>query len=146
MQAAVPLYGLYDFTNSSQTASGAELNKFFRHYIMPAPYSQQPELWRKASPLWQIDQKAPPMFMIQGSNDCLALVEETRVFVAALKQQSRAPVVYAELEGAQHGFDIFHGVRTEFAIEAIGKFLLHCYEHWRYTKGQRQPEPQPPGE
>lgn len=131
VQAAIPLYGLYDFTNKSQTASGEELNRFFTRYIMPAPYSLQPELWRKASPLLQIDQNAPPMFIIQGSNDCLALVEETRVFIAALKQQSPAPVLYAEIEGAQHGFEIFHAVRTEFTLEAIATFLLHCYRQSR---------------
>lgn len=131
VQAAIPLYGLYDFTNASHTPSGDELNKFFTRYIMPAPYDLAPELWQKASPLLQIHPQAPPMFIIQGDNDCLALKEETHVFIAALRQQSQAPVLYAELEGAQHGFDMFHAVRTEFAIEAIARFLLHCYNRSR---------------
>lgn len=134
VQAAIPLYGLYDFTNRSRTPSGEELNKFFTDYIMPAPYPLAPELWQKASPLLQIHRQAPPMFIIQGDNDCLALIEETRLFIAALRQQSCAPVLYAELEGAQHGFDMFHAVRTEFAIEAIAKFLLHCYSKSRTSR------------
>lgn len=68
------------------------------------------------------------MFVIHGTTDCLVFVEEARDFVRALREKSQAPVLYAESDGAQHGFDLFHAVRTELAIEAVGKFLLHCYQ------------------
>lgn len=128
VQAAVPLYGIYDFTNTSKTHAGAVLDKFLSRCVMPGAREDQPELWRKASPLHQVSDQAPPMFVIQGTNDCLAFADDARTFVHALQQKSSAAVIYAELLGAQHGFEVFHSVRAEFTIEAIGIFLRDCYK------------------
>jgi len=134
VQAALPLYGIYDFANTSPNVNDSGLHKLLTRYVMPSAYSIQPEMWRKASPLLQITSNAPPMFIIQGDNDCLAPVEKTRLFVNALKEKSDSPVLYAEIEGAQHAFEIFHTVRTEFTIETIGKFLFYCYSKSRKTQ------------
>ena len=61
--------------------------------------------------------------MIHGTHDSLAYVEDTRHFVAALRKVSRQPVVYAELPGAQHAFDIFHSTRSAYAVEAVTRFV-----------------------
>ena len=50
------------------------------------------------------------------------LVEDARLFVERLRSTSSSPVVYAELPGAQHGFDLFHSVRFEQVVEAIEAF------------------------
>jgi len=127
VQAAVPMYGIYDFTNSNHARDGVEFDKFLEKNIMPVAHTADPEFWRNASPRFHASEDAPPMFVIHGNNDCLAFVEDARDFVDVLKQKSLAPVLYAEIDGAQHGFEIFHAVRTEYTIEAIGKFLLACY-------------------
>lgn len=127
VQAAVPLYGIYNFINSNKTRDGAALERFLYRYVMPCSPSEDLEYWRKSSPLYQINENAPPMFVLQGTHDCLAWVEGARAFVTQLKEKSNAPVVYSELDGAQHAFDLFHGVRAEFTIAAIGIFLRHCY-------------------
>lgn len=129
VQAAVPLYGIYDFTNTNKARDGVTLDKFLSRCVMPCTLEDDPDYWRKASPLHQVSEKAPPLFVIQGANDCLALVEEAQTFVGVLQTKSKAPVVYAELAGAQHAFEIFHGVRAEFTIEAIGIFLCSCYKN-----------------
>ena len=67
------------------------------------------------------------MFVIHGDKDCVVSVEQARDFVRQLKQRNKAITLYAEIPGAQHGFDIFHSVRTEFHVEAIGTFLHHCF-------------------
>ncbi len=36
---------------------------------------------------------------------------------------SNAPVVYAELPGAEHAFETIHSLRTEETIEAVQRFL-----------------------
>lgn len=127
VQAAVPMYGIYDFTNSNHARDGVELDGFLEKYVMPMAHSANPEFWRNASPRFHASEDAPPMFVIHGSNDCLAFVEDARDLVATLRRNSLAPVLYAEIDGAQHGFEIFHAVRTEYTIEAIGRFLLACY-------------------
>ena len=66
---------------------------------------------------------APPFFVIHGSHDCMLFVEGARQFVRALREVSRRPVVYAELPGAQHAFDVFHSVRCAHAVNAVTRFL-----------------------
>lgn len=127
VQAVVPMYGVLDFTNSIGHRSGDALSNLLHKRVMPRTLLADPDLWQAASPRYQIRPEAPPMFIIHGTTDCLVYVEETRDFVAAIRTKSLAPVVYAELEGAQHAFDLIHGVRTQFSIEAVGKFLQYCY-------------------
>lgn len=138
VQATVPLYGIYDFTNSSDSVSGMPMRKFLTRYVMPESFCQAPELWRKLSPLERIHTGAPPFFVLQGSSDCLALMEETRSFVEKLKATSKAPAILAEIEGAQHGFELFHGVRAEFTIVAIARFLRHHYAQARAQQRSNQ--------
>lgn len=128
VQAAVPIYGVYDFTNSGNTWSGKTLREFVQRLVMPSLQEEDPALWQAASPILQVSDKAPPMMLVHGTTDNLVFVEEARSFVSTLSAATQAPWVYAELPGAQHGFDLFHAVRTEYTIEAIGKFLLYCHQ------------------
>jgi acetyl esterase/lipase len=43
--------------------------------------------------------------------------------VDALRSVSRSPVVYAELPGAHHAFDLVNNVRTARTAETIARFL-----------------------
>jgi acetyl esterase/lipase len=52
---------------------------------------------------------------------------EARQFVAKLRSVSESPVVYAELPGAQHAFDIFPSLRTAHVIRAVERFLDYVY-------------------
>ena len=66
--------------------------------------------------------EAPPVFVAHGDTDSYVLVETARDFVAKARTASARPVVYAELPGAQHSFDLFHSVRFERVIDAIEDF------------------------
>lgn len=70
---------------------------------------------------------APPIFSIYGTNDALVFVEDARDSVQTMRANSSELFLNAELPGAQYGFDLFHSVRTEFAIAAIEQFLMYCY-------------------
>jgi dipeptidyl aminopeptidase/acylaminoacyl peptidase len=70
------------------------------------------------------------MFVIQGTHDSFVWVEEARVFVSALQAVASKPVAYAELPGAQHAFEIFHSVRTDHTVNAVGHFLEHSHARW----------------
>jgi len=39
-----------------------------------------------------------------------------------MRDGSAGPVVYAELPGAQHGFDRFHSIRFERVVDAVEDF------------------------
>ena len=75
-----------------------------------------------ASPQAYIRADAPPFFVAHGDQDTVVLVEDARRFVERLRSTSSHPVVYAELPGAQHAFDLFHSIRFETVVNAIEAF------------------------
>jgi len=74
------------------------------------------------SPLAYVKTKAPPFFVVHGNQDTLVIVDDARRFVEQLRTTSPNPVVYAELPGAQHGFDLFRSRRFDAVIDAIEAF------------------------
>jgi acetyl esterase/lipase len=68
---------------------------------------------------------APPCFVVHGDHDTLVVVEDARGFVEQLRATSSNPVVYAELPGAQHGFDFFRSRRFDSVVDAIEAFAAH---------------------
>lgn len=70
-----------------------------------------------------VDPEAPPFFVLHGSHDFLVPPAESRQFVAALRAVSAQPVLYAELPGATHGFDVIHSLRSRHVVHGIGKYL-----------------------
>jgi acetyl esterase/lipase len=126
--AAVPYYGVYDFVNDFGIKVNEGRAKFFlERLVMKSKRSEQPDLWRKASPQALVGPGAPPFFVLHGHHDSLVQVEEARLFVDKLRGVSTAPVVYAELPGAQHAFDMFPSLRTGHVIRAVERFLDYVY-------------------
>jgi len=66
--------------------------------------------------------EAPPFLILHGDHDTVASAADARRFAERLREISAQPVVYAELPGAQHGFDLFHSPRFEAVINAIDAF------------------------
>jgi acetyl esterase/lipase len=123
VQACVPHYGVYDFTDEDGTrASKLRLNRLLRRYVM-APDARYPDDYRAASPLFRVRADAPPFFVLHGTNDTLVPVADARAFVAKLRAVSTNPVGYAELRGAQHAFDIFTSIRSAHVVRGVERFL-----------------------
>lgn len=74
------------------------------------------------SPPAYVGPDAPPFFVVHGDRDTVVVVDEARRFVDALRTVSTQPVVYAELPGAHHTFDVFHSIRFESVIAGIEAF------------------------
>jgi acetyl esterase/lipase len=87
-------------------------------YYGPLGGTEQPP----STPLAYLRPDAPPLFVIHGENDTYTPVSGARALVENLRETSDGPVVYAELPGAQHSFDLFHSVRLETVIDAIEAF------------------------
>jgi acetyl esterase/lipase len=75
-----------------------------------------------SSPLAHVRPDAPPFFIAHGDHDTMAPVEIARHFADTLGGVSTNPVVYAELPGTQHAFDLFHSLRFEMVVDAIEAF------------------------
>jgi acetyl esterase/lipase len=129
--ACVPFYGVYDFLDREQVRNDrGKMTAWLRSKVMPCEPRDDPQLWDVASPLAQVSERAPPFFLLHGTYDSLAKVEEARVFALRLREVSRAPVVYAELPAAQHAWDLVHSVRAEHSVRAVARFL-----EWTHARG-----------
>jgi acetyl esterase/lipase len=125
VRAAVPFYGLYDFTRSD--AIHPLMAPTLAKYVFKLRRAELQDAFRAASPITYVSADAPPFFVLHGSNDSLIPVEQGRVFSARLREVSQQPVVYAELPFAQHAFDIFGSVRASHAALAVEAFLAEIY-------------------
>jgi acetyl esterase/lipase len=65
-----------------------------------------------------------------GDHDSLIPVAAARLFAGRLRAASANPVVYAELPGAQHGFDRFHSLRFEAVCDGIEAFAAWVRSSW----------------
>jgi len=122
VQAAVPFYGVYDWTNRDGTGR-ADLAPLLAERVVKKPLEEAREVWEQASPMTHVSADAPPMMLLHGTNDSLVPVGQARAMVDLLRAASRQPVVYVEFPGAQHAFDVFAGNRTNAAVEGIERFL-----------------------
>lgn len=84
-----------------------------------------------SSPMDRLGQ-APPFLVLHGDQDSSTLVEDTRAFVTRLRAASDQPVLYAELPGAQHTFDLYYSLRYSQVIEAVQAFGT-----WLHTRDPR---------
>ncbi|MGZ4674999.1 MAG: alpha/beta hydrolase fold domain-containing protein [Acidimicrobiia bacterium] len=123
VQAAVPFYGVYDFTNRNGAWPPDAIPLFIAPFVMKADPKRDPDVYADASPLDQVRADAPPFFVIHGQLDVLAPVEDARDFVARLREVSAHPVYYLELRGAQHAFETFASIRANAVVDAAARFL-----------------------
>ena len=138
--AAVPFYGVYDFSNHWGLHAQDRMGTWIARTVLKVDPERDREALRRASPLHRLHAGAPPFFVIHGSNDSLAPVEEARHFAWSLAHVSHEPVVYAELPGTQHAFEVFHSERTSAAVQAVDRFLA-----WRLSRyrAERKPRSEP---
>jgi acetyl esterase/lipase len=122
LQAAVPLYGVFDFVNRDGT-SRADMEDMLARLVFKSRLVDSREVWEQASPMSWVGPDAPPFFIAHGTNDSLAPVEQARSFATMLRDVSAQPVVYAELPRAQHAWDLFSSARTFYTVRAIDRFL-----------------------
>jgi acetyl esterase/lipase len=133
VQAAVPFYGVYDFAGSTGLTNAIGMrDAFLGPRVMQTTWQDTPDVYEAASPILRITPDAPDFFVIHGELDTLVAVEQARLFVAELRRRSTASVVYAELPGAQHAFDVFHSIRSAYAVRAVDRYLTWHWTTWRH--------------
>ncbi|HEX4868741.1 MAG TPA: alpha/beta hydrolase [Acidimicrobiales bacterium] len=127
--AAVPFYGIYDFTPHGAFGADPDIfRRFLEPYIMKSFVADEPERYFAASPVHRVHPDAPPFLVVHGDKDTLAPVQDARRFVERLRAVSDHPVLYAEMQGAQHAFEIFPSVRAARVIEGVERFLTTLWE------------------
>ena len=127
VQAAVPFYGVFDWTDADQLQPSDLLKTLLERTVVKQSVEAVPEVFSAASPLHRITPEAPPMMVIHGTHDSLVPVALAAEFSRKLKTISKEPVVYLEVPRAQHAFDIFASPRSEHTKLGVARFLTHRY-------------------
>jgi acetyl esterase/lipase len=140
MRAAVPIYGVYDWTNRLGTWTDEAITRFFQPIIVKRFFDTEREEFEKASPIDRVRPDAPPFFVVHGDRDTLAPVEDARFFVERMREVSQQPVLYAEMQGAQHAFEIFPSYRAARVIEALERVLTTLWHEHRRGEEASEPE------
>jgi acetyl esterase/lipase len=135
IQAAVPFYGVYDFTPERGYYPAKTIRRFYGRLILKASPDRHPERFREASCFTWVRPDAPPLLAVHGTSDSLAPIRMGRDFVAALRSVSAQPVDFLELRGAQHAFEVFPSIRTRFVIRAVDRWLEHHWDRHRAAAG-----------
>jgi len=124
VQACIPFYGVYDFlVRYDQHPNRSVYERFLTGRVLHETLQDNPELWDLASPVAQIHPEAPPFMVVHGALDSLAAVTEGQVFSQKLRETSNNPVVYLELPGAEHAWEVVHSLRTEHTVDGVHRFL-----------------------
>jgi acetyl esterase/lipase len=140
VQAAVPHYGYYDFAASTGSrASELVRDRFLGPKVVQRRYRDDPDVFEKGSPLLRVHEDAPDFFVIHGTHDTLVPVAQAHEFVRRLREASRRAVVYAELPGTQHAFDVFPSIRSAHVVRAVDRFLHWHWNTWRAGREDGQP-------
>jgi acetyl esterase/lipase len=140
VQACVPFYGVYDFTDR-EGVGRKDMRAFLGRIVLKRRFEEAPELFDQASPMSRVSAAAPPFLVIHGTHDTLVPVEEARLFVDLLRRASRQPVAYAEIPGAQHAFEVFASARTGHVVRGVARFVTLV--HARYLAAQHGAAPLP---
>jgi len=64
----------------------------------------------------------PPMLVIHGEKDIVVPASDASAFAERVRTVSSHPVIYTELPGAHHNFDMFESVRSAAVNEAVEAF------------------------
>jgi acetyl esterase/lipase len=128
VQAAVPVYAVYDFTNRLGTMLARFRTQMLEPLIMKAFFDKEPDKFHRASPLDRVHANAPPFLVVHGDRDTLAPVEDAQLFVQTMRETSRSEVMYTELRGAQHAFDLFASPRTARMLDGTLRFLTAMHQ------------------
>ena len=135
VQGCIPYYGVYDLAAETGTTAA----KVRKATLLEQAGPQDPRSRRRsvaASPLAQVHAEVPPFLVVHGRNDTLVPVQEARLLVQRLREASDQPVLYLELPGTQHAFDVFPSIRSDHVVRAVGRF---CGYLRSARSGQNQP-------
>ncbi|NEA28393.1 alpha/beta hydrolase [Actinomadura bangladeshensis] len=139
VQGAVPFYGVYNLLEAGPWPVPMGATHIMEKMVVKKPFAENHEVYAQASPVSYISEDAPPFFVIHGSRDSLIPAAEARRFVERLRDASKSPVIYAEMKGAQHAFDVFPSYRTARVIEAVERYLTGLHRQYRQGTGPAVP-------
>ena len=141
VQAAIPHYGVYDFAGSTGLRSAERLrDEFLAPRVLQKTLGRLPRRLRGglADPA---DHRRRARLLRPARQARLAGPRRPGPAVRrrACAPVSKRTVVYAELPGAQHAFDVFPSIRSAHVVRAIDRYLHWHWNTWRDADPSQQP-------
>jgi acetyl esterase/lipase len=81
----------------------------------------------ETSPTGCVRPDAPPVMVVHGDHDSVVPVDDARRFAGRLREVSEQTVVYVELPGGQHGFDLYYSPRFGAVINGVEAFAARAF-------------------
>jgi acetyl esterase/lipase len=143
VQGCVSFYGVYDFTDRHGIWPHDGLAGLLERRVMKASLQEAPTAYEKASPMGRITASAPPFFVVHGDLDTMVPVAEARQFCETFRRTAHAPIVYAEIPGAQHAFELLPSLRCALVIHGVEHFLAYFYSQFLVSqRATTRPQPE----
>lgn len=122
VQAVVDFYGLADMTISLDGFEGNDIiPPWMLEEALGVRYSREQAL--SASALAQVTPSAPPHLILHGADDQVVSLRQSAAYYEKLRENG-VPAILLELEGAQHGDDLFYQSPIKDRIIAFLKDTL----------------------
>jgi acetyl esterase/lipase len=131
VQACLPVYGVHDLL----LGDGRPRWPYLASHVLKVTPEQDPETWRRASPVRCARPERPPFLVAHGGADSLVHPGESRRLTDALRAAGGPPVGHAELPGATHGFDSIHSLRGERFVDGAQAVLEKLWARHRAGTG-----------
>lgn len=133
VRACVPFYGVMDFTDK-QLLDDTLFQQHLSTRVIQKSYTEAPELWQAASPVhWVHENNTLPFLIIHGAADTLVPVAQSKALYRALRESGSQKVGYAELEDAQHAFDLSVSLRSQTVMHYVEQYLTSLHEQYQVT-------------
>jgi acetyl esterase/lipase len=113
--AVVDLYGPTDLTTPFGQAARVVWD------FLSCKYDEDPELWRRASPLFHLDSNAPPTLVFHGTLDDIVPIDQADSLFTRLRELGVRHEYY-RLDGWPHTMDLARPV-NDFCRRRIARFL-----------------------
>ena len=134
VQGCVAFYGVYDFADRGRHfRHGAFRRLILERIVMKRRFDDVPHEFDRASPMFHAKTAAAPPFMVRhGDHDSLAPLGGALGFCDALRSRGGdAPLVWVNLPGAQHAFELFPSLRSIPAVHGVHRFCQAIYSAHR---------------
>tara|TARA_R110001592_G_scaffold177076_2_gene417308 strand:- start:119824 stop:121068 length:1245 start_codon:yes stop_codon:yes gene_type:complete len=134
VQGCVPYYGIYDLLDTQKLQLSLGLEIILRESIIKQTKEENADLYRLMSPISHINENAPPFMIVHGDKDSLTSLGEAQYFASELDAISKQTVDFAEIPGAQHAFDIFSSLRSDYVMLGVAERLGQWHRDFKRQK------------
>ncbi len=121
VQAVVNFYGPVDLT----TKMGQE-SDLVRRFLNGNRYTENPTIYREASPLFHLGKDSPPTLIIHGTLDETVKIQQGDRLAEKL-EQLKVPYAYARIEGWPHSLDAARTMNA-YCVSVVESFLQQVFE------------------